>query len=427
VHFSCKVGALVALGWASPALAAEPVRLRDLIASALANNPELQAAQRRYEAARQRPAQARGLPDPMLSVGYASNGSPLPGGQLGSNPTSNIGFMVSQEIPFPGKRKLRGEIAGKDADAEFQQYQTLALNVRSRVIQAFHRLHHTYAALEILERGKDLLTQAIRVSEARYSAGKTTQPEIFKAQMQLSMLETRVIRMRQDRQTVEAELNSLLARQPGSVVTEPVEEEWNRLALSLDELLERAAGATPELIRDRKMIERGELSVNLARKEFHPDYTVSAGYFNQGAMSPMYQVKVDIPIRLHTEQKQRPALNEQVDRLAEARRNYEAGGQNLQFRVREAYAAADTAWRLRQLYVDTILPQSQLTVDSSLTAYQTGRGDLLAVLGNLSTKIDVEEQLHDQQLNYALAVARLEELTGIELTGMAATKREIGK
>ena len=422
MRFSCNAVALVALVCASLARSAEPSLLRDLISSALANNPEVQAAQKRYEAARQRPSQQRSLPDPMLSVGYSSNGTPLPGGQLGSNPTSNIGFMVSQEIPYPGKRKLRGDIAAKDADAEFQQYQATALNVRSRVIQAFHRLHHTYAALAILARGKELLTQTIRVSEARYSAGKTTQPEIFKAQVQLSMLEARIIRMRQDQQTAEAELNSLLALQPGSPVGEPVDEEPAMLSVPLEELLAKSADATPQLIRDRKLIERSELSVNLARKEFHADYTVSAGYFNQGSMSPMYQVKVDIPIRLHAEQRQRPALNEQVDRLAEARRNFEAGGQNLQFRVREAYASAETAWRLRELYSDTILPQSQLTVDSSLTAYQTGAGDLIAVLNNLSTKIDVEEQLHEQNLNYALALARLEELTGIALTGTELTK-----
>lgn len=411
----CKTMAFAALASASLGKCAEPLRLPELIAEALASNPEIKAAQKRYEAMRQRPSQARSLPDPMLSVGYASNGTPLPGGQLGSNPTSNIGFTVSQEIPYPGKRKLRGDIALKDADAEFQQYQALALNVRSRVLQAFHRLHHAHAALAILAQGKLVLTQMIRVSEARYSSGKTTQQEIFKTHVQLSLLETRIIRMRQDQQIAEAELNSLLDRLPGSLLGEPVEAQPSMLSLTLEDLLARAANLTPALVRDQKLIERSELSVNLARKEFHPDYTISAGYFNQGAMSPMYQVRLDIPIRLHAEQKQRPALNEQVDRLLEARRNFEAGEQNLHFRVREAYSAADTAWRLRQLYLDTILPQSQLTVDSSINAYQTGAGDLIAVLNNLSTKVDVEEQFHEQELNYALALARLEELTGMEL------------
>lgn len=417
MSFTSHAAALAVLAWASSGQAEEPLRLPDLIAEALGNNPEIRAAQKSYEAARQRPLRESSLPDPVLSLGYASNGGPLPGQQLGSNPTSNIGFMVSQEFPYPGKRKLRGDIASKDAEAEFWQYQAVGLNVRSRVIQAFHRLHHTYAALEILTHGKELLTEMLRVSEARYTAGRTAQQDIFKAQTQLSMMETRIIRMQQDRRAAEAEINSLLNRKPGSPVGPPDKDEARPLPITVDELLARAANSSPELERRQKTIARDELSVNLARKEFHPDYTVAAGYFNQGSMSPMYQVKVDIPLRLHAEQRQRPALNEQVDLLAGARRSFEAAGQSLQFRVREAFIAAETAWRLMQLYTDTILPQSQLTVDSSLLAYQTGSTDLVAVLNNLTTRVDVDEQLHEQELTYALALARLEEMTGVDLSG----------
>ena len=414
--------ACAVLIWAASGRAAEPARLADLIAEALANNPEILAAQKNYEAARQRPSRESSLPDPTLSMGYASNGGPLPGQQLGKNPTSNIGFTVSQEIPYPGKRKLRGEIAAKEAEAEFWQYEAVQLTVRSRLIQAFHRLHHSYAALDVLTHGKDLISEMLRVSEVRYTAGKTAQQDIFKAQTQLSMMETRIIQMEQDRRMAEAEINSLLNRKPGSPLEEPAEEAARPLPMTLDEVLAKAAGAAPELERRQKMIARNELSVNLARKDFHPDYTVSAGYFNQGAMSPMYQVRVDIPLRLHEERTQRPALNERVDLLAGARRDFEAAEQSLQFRVRQAWVEAETAWRLMSLYTDTILPQSQLTVDSSLLAYQTGSTDFVAVLNNLVTRVDVEEQLHEQGLNYVLAVARLEEITGVELTAAEGSK-----
>jgi outer membrane protein, heavy metal efflux system len=415
VRFTRNTAALAVLAWALPAHAAEPLHVQDLVAEALANNPEVLAAQKRYEAARQRPSRESSLPDPILSLGYASNGTPLPGGQLGSNPTSNIGFMVSQEIPYAGKRRLRGDIAAKEAEAEFWQYQATQLSVRSRVTQAFHRLHHAYASLEILNEGKEVLTQMIRISEARYTAGRTSQQDIFKAQIQLSMMETRIIRMRQDQHTTEAEINSLLNRRPGSPLAEPADSEAEPLPRTVDELLAKAATTSPELTGKLKDIARDELSVNLARKDFHSDYTVSAGYFNQGSMSPMYQVRVDIPLRLHTDKKQRPALNEQVDLLAGARRSFEAAEQTLQFRVREAYLTAETAWRLMKLYEDTILPQSQLTVDSSLAAYQTGAADFVAVLNNLTTKVDVEEQLHEQEMNYLVARAKLEEMTGVEL------------
>jgi outer membrane protein TolC len=134
-----------------------------------------------------------------------------------------------------------------------------------------------------------------------------------------------------------------------------------------------------------------------------------------GGMSPMYEFKLELPLRLHADRKQRPALAEQVYRLSESRRDYEAAGQNLEFRVRETYAAAQTAWRLMKLYEDTILPQSSLTIESSLASYETGATDFLSVLTNVMTRVESQERYHEQKALYGAACARLEELTGAAL------------
>jgi cobalt-zinc-cadmium efflux system outer membrane protein len=223
----------------------QAAQLNDFVAAALARNPEILAAQKRYEAARLRPAQERSLPDPRLSLGYASSGGPLPGQGLGAQPTSNIGLTVSQEIPYPGKLKLRGDIASKEAGAEFQQYLAVQWNVRSRVIQAYHRLHHSYAMVEILADGKEQLTRILRVSELRYSTGKTPQQDILKAQTQLSILETRIIQMLQERRTAEAELNALANLPPGSEVGAPEDSDTPPLTLTVEELLSRAPEPPP--------------------------------------------------------------------------------------------------------------------------------------------------------------------------------------
>ena len=398
-----------------------------LIREALAANPEILAAQKKYEAARQLPARDSSLPDPTLSLGYASSGGPLPGQGLGAQPTSNIGFMVSQEIPYPGKRKLRGDIASKEADADFQQYLAVELNVRSRVTQAFHRLHHAYAVLDILSDGKNLLTEVIRVSEARYSVGKAAQQDVLRAQMQLSILESRIVEKQQDRDTAAAELDALLNRKAGAPLGVPEEAEPTALPWTLDELLAKAAAASPELRRAQDAIQRNELAVNLARKDFHSDYTLSAGYFNMGGMPPMYQVRVDIPIQLHRGQKQRSALDQQTHLLGESRYEFEAADQDVRYRLREAYLAAQTAFRLMKLYQDTILPQSSLTIEASLPSYQTGDTDFLSVLTNVVTRIDTEERYHEQRMAYQVAVARLEELTATTLAVGGDVKTSSGE
>ena len=67
---------LVVTGFAVPSFASEPrLSLRDLIREALRNNPEVIAAQKGYEAARQRPTQESSLPDPTVRQHIRSAGT----------------------------------------------------------------------------------------------------------------------------------------------------------------------------------------------------------------------------------------------------------------------------------------------------------------------------------------------------------------
>lgn len=411
-----KLVSLLLLAASAGAQQQGEIRLEALVAEALRSNPEVLAAQKRYEAARQRPTQESSLPDPMFSLSYNSVGKPWPLAGLGTQPVANAGFMLSQEFPAPGKRQLRGEIAGREADAEFQNYRIVRLSVTSRLTQAYHRLHHAYVMKDILGRDRDLLRQFLRISEVRYSVGKTAQQDIFRAQTQLSILETRIEQAEQERRSREAELNSLLNRAPDSGLARPADVEPQPLKVPLNDLMSRIRQSAPMLQREQKMVERTELAVNLARKDYYPDYTVSGGYFNMGSMGSMYMGRVDFKLPGYFWRKQRAGVAEQVDNLSQTRHNYEAANQMLSFRVKDDYLMADTAFRLMQMYSNTVIPQSSLALQSSLSSYQTGAVDFLTVLTNFTTMLDYELNYHEQMQSYFLALARLEEMTGLDPT-----------
>jgi len=389
--------------------------LAPLLEEARANNREILAAQKRLEAARQRPVQSSALPEPVLSLGYTSNGSPRPVAGLGAEPTSNAGVSVSQEFPFPGKRKLRGEIAGREAAAELEQYRSVERSVLSRLRQGYHRLHHGYAAIEILERNRDLLVRFIRIAEVRYAVGRAAQQDVLKAQTQLAILETRILKMDQDKQSAEAEVNTLLDRPPGSPLARPADIAPGELKVTLGDLYARARRDAPLLRREQRMIEGAELAVNLARKDFYPDYTVSAGYFNQGRLADMYQFRVDFRLPSWYWGKQRSAVAEKAAQLQEARRNYEAANQFLNFKLKDDYLAAQTSFRLMEMYSKTVVPQAALALESSIPGYETGAVDFLSLLTNFITVVEYELNYHEEMLNFHLALARLEERTGLAL------------
>lgn len=403
------------------------LKLDDLIAEALSKNPEIIAARKKLEAARQRPAQASSLPDPMFSAGYASVGGPLPGQGLGSDPVANIGFMVSQQFYAPGKRKLRGAIALKEASEVEQDYYAAQLSVATRVKSAYHGLYHTHEKLGILERTRALLERMMKVTEARYAVAKAAQQDILKAQTQLTLLEAQVEKAQLELRSRQAELNVLLVRPIESPLGDIPTQEARESIVSLDELYAQAREFSPVLLRKQRGVERTELALNLAKKDGAIDYTISAGYANMGRMKEtmgmetvtrwgnMYEARVDINLPFFTRKRQRAAVAEQAHTLDQARRDYQATGNQLLFKIKDDYLQSATSWRLVRMYSTTLIPQAALTLESSLPAYETGQVDFLTLLTNLMAVLEYEMSYHEELLNYHLALIRLEESTGLEL------------
>ncbi|MGB9606854.1 MAG: TolC family protein, partial [Bryobacteraceae bacterium] len=206
---------------AADAASPPATRLADLIAEALHRHPKVQLALQRYQSARQRMAQEGALPDPVLSVGYASVGRPYPLAGLGAQPMANAGLMFMQEFPAPGKRRLRAALAYQEAEALYQQYQAVRLQLVARLKQAYYRLAYAHAAAGVLERYRKLLEEMLESSEARYRAGLAPQADVFKLQTEMTLLEARLARLEQERAIQEAEIQQILARPAGAGIGAP--------------------------------------------------------------------------------------------------------------------------------------------------------------------------------------------------------------
>ncbi len=396
-------------------LSATAQSLKDLVREALGNSPEVAAARKRVEAARQRPSQASSLPDPMISPGWQSNKYPWPGAGLGMQPTANIGLMVTQEVPFPGKRKLAGDMAEREAGAEWQAYQQVQLSLVSRVKQAYYKRSFAAAALEVLDRNIALLKKLQTLTELRYSVGKAAQQDVLKTQTQVTILEAKRIQLQRETAAREAELISLSNRRPGDRLEPGDPLARVELKSTLEDLFAAAKENSPMLRRDEKMIQRAEIAVNMAKKEYYPDFAVNGGVYSMGAMAPMYMFRADFRIPLYYFRKQRAGVAEKAHSLVEQRRMYEADAQSLVFRIKDDYLMAQASAQLATLYEKEVIPLAGLTLESSLAGYESGAVTFLDVMMNLITVVEYGMNYLEELQNAHLALARIEEMTGKEL------------
>jgi outer membrane protein, heavy metal efflux system len=390
------------------------ISLDSLVAQMLSNNPDLQAARKRWEAAQKRPAQEHALPDPTLRLGWAGAGAPYPGAGLGTESAANIGIEISQLFPFPGKRALKGSIANQAARAESFSFQGTERNLVSRLKASFYELQFIYGALDILTRDKILLERLAKVVENRYSVGEATQQDLIKSQVEISVLEIRKLEFERRKQSAGAEINSLLNREMDVPLGRPQPPGDIPALPSFESMQSSAMVASPALRAQRATIDGRRLSLDLSRREYYPDFEVMGGYFNMGSMKDMYEFRVQMNIPIFFGHKQRLGVEEAGVRLGESQKEYRAQERMLSLRIKDQHLTAENSRRLMDLYSKLIIPQASLALESSLASYGTGKVDFLSVLSNFSTILENEINYCENRTRYLQALANLQELAGQE-------------
>jgi outer membrane protein TolC len=287
---------------------------------------------------------------------------------------------------------------------------------------AFHELRFIYEALDILRRNQSVLQRLAKVAEARYSVGRAMQQDLIKSQVEISILENRLIPLEQRKASITAEIVALLNRQPGSDLGRPEAALPVPDLPPLEVLQARAGQASPMLRSQQAVIDGKQLGVQMARKEYYPDFDVMAGYYNMGRLKDMWEMKVQVNVPIYFWRKQRYGLEESTLRLVEAQRTYRSTEQMLAFRIRDRFQIADASRKLMDLYSKRIVPQSQFALESSLASYETGAVDFLTVLSNFNTILEYEMNYYEQQAEYLKALSSLEELVAqsLEKPGMVA-------
>jgi outer membrane protein, heavy metal efflux system len=395
-------------------LAAEdgPLGPRELVSELLQRNPEIQAARSRFDAATKRPSQAGTLPEPTATYSNFSVGHPF--SRLNGSEFSYHGFSVSQELPFPGKLALASEEAKREADSEREKYQSVILDVTSRLKVAYYEWLAVNKAIELTKKNGDLLSRFEEIARNRYKVGKGLQQDVLKAQLEVSSLEQQLAMLDEKRQRAEAEIASLLAEQ-SIALRAPADIQPTAFTTSLEELL-KATNDSPRVRGEQKMVDARAVGINRSLKDFRPDFGASFQWMRTGTNFPdYYMATVEVKIPIYYARKQRYALEESYARLNEAKQNYRTAQQQAIYGVKDQYLSIQSSERILNLYKTTLLPQAQLTVDSSASAYAVGNIDFLTLLSNLTNLISLERQYYDELARHEEAIARLEPVVGREL------------
>lgn len=389
--------------------------LDDVIREALEKSPEAQSALHAIQALRLRVPQVKALPDPMVSVGWVGN--PAPFDVMKGDNSSYRGVTVSEQFPAPGKLKLRGEFASKEADAAQADYEAIRRRVSVEVKTAYYEYFYYDQAKQTTERNKELLDKLSKIAEARYRVGKAMQVDVLRSQVEISLLIEKLTMLEQQRATAQARLNVFMVRAPESPLPPATEVKPATMRYSLDELYALALANDTTILRSKAMVEEGRIGIALAQREYRPDMGVSYMYQQRSALPDMNGVTFSVNIPVFYKAKQRQGVAEATETLLATEKMRDNRLNEIKFELKQQYLSAKASERLLTLYSKGIVPQSSLALESSMASYQVGSVDFLSLLANFTTLLNYETEYYRQLADYQSAVAQIEALTGMDVTG----------
>jgi outer membrane protein TolC len=394
--------------------AGTPISLRELVHEAEQKNPQIAAAYHGWQASRSVSKQASAFPETQVSVQQFSVGSPRPFAGYSNSDFAYIGFGVSQDIPYPGKRQLRARVAEHEADSMEAQIDSVRRTVVGNLKMVYFRLAYIQQTLGVLQRSDALLTQVQEASESRYRVGQGNQQDVLKAQLQHTKILQEVAHHHQEEGLLEAQIKQVLGRPQESpeVIAETLV--IRAFPYTAAELLQHAREQNPDVRAKQASTRQQQSQVELARKNFRPDFNVQYTYEHTGSQTRDYYMAT-FGIRLPNRGRQKAELAEAQENQERARQELDAESQRVLSEVQQQYVRARTSEERLKIYSDGLIPQSEATFQSALSAYQSNRQDFESLLSGFLDVLNLDLEYRGELVEHESALTELERLTGVDL------------
>jgi outer membrane protein TolC len=393
-----------------------------LVAAALANNPELKSSRARWQMFASKEQQAGALEDPMLMFKLQNMlvREPL---VFNKDPQSAKVIGITQQLPFWGKRAIRQEIAQYEADSYKWTIEERKLELTRMVKEIYYQIWAVDKGMAIVDKNLQILTDFVTTAESKYSVGQGVQQDIYKAGVEKSRMLDMQINLRQQRQSLVANLNYLLYR-PGTTPMGTIADfTLPQLAYSAEQLNQLALEKRPQIKSLLSLTNKGEASHRLAQKEFYPDFNLSFEYMikekvaTEMVSDPGYDMfTVGVTFNLPFQQGRRRAmLAESTSETTMASEELHALKNTISFTINDTLAQLDRRRKLVELYRGGIIPQAEQSLESAIISYRVNKVDFLTLLDGRMSLFNFERELYESQAEYMMKLAQLEAVVGMEL------------
>jgi cobalt-zinc-cadmium efflux system outer membrane protein len=394
--------------------ASTPTPLSQLLSEAQANNPQLSAADHEAQAARQMAPQTTTLPDPKFTYQQLSVGSPKPFAGYTNSDFAYIGIGASQELPYPGKLRLRGQVADRDADTKQAEIGVIGASIADGVKADYLQLAYLQQTLGILRQNEAVVDQLIQDATAHYQVGQGMQQDVLEAQVNRTKIVREITMHHEQMGQVQAHLKGLLNRDQATpdIVTDDLSE--TLLKLSASELLALVQKNNPQIQVDASAIQKQDAQVASAKREGKPDFEVGYMYQNTDRKYRDYYM-LTFDVRFPRRKRVNAEIAEAQEKRIASQKTLDAHLQQQLSQVQLLYVQASSDEEQLKEYREGLIPQSDAAYRATLSGYASNKDQFTHVLSYFTDLLNLKLDYAQTLLDHETALAHLESLTGASL------------
>ncbi len=391
---------------------------------ALQANPEIRLAVRKVSTAEAHIPGAGALEDPSLMF----RGWQVPLSQPWNYNAAMNMFMVGQNLPGPGKRGLRSQIANDGVTIAKAELEAKRREISAGVRKAFYDLLRNADELKIHDEQVAIARQGLEAARIKYSVGKVPQQDVLKSQVALSKLIEHLVMLEQDADLGRTTLNTLLGRNPELPIEVAGQYTLPRELPSISQLEELALKSRPMLTARSAAITQAQDQLKLAKKGYTPDFSASAGYMLMPSGSTFrnnYMIEGSMTLPWLNHRKHNAEISEAQSVVSEQEADFEAARLMVFGQIQDALVRARASRKLVDLYKETLRPQTEAALRSTVIAYENDRTDILNLLDSQNTTLDVDSSYFRAAAEFEQHMAELELAVGSPIRSAETAAAEV--
>jgi len=381
---------------------------------ALKDDPIINKLSAQSQALNDRAIVAGELPDPKFKLGLTS--LPIDSFSVDQEPMTQLQAGVNQMLPRGKTRDYQRQQNLSLADVKQAEQANQSLTILKSVRENFLETYYQVQANQIIQQSRQSFAWVLKNTEMHYAIGHKNQQDVVRAQLELSRLDDRQADISMRENMVRAQLSEWLEQ----AAYQPIDSDFPSLPSPDTQATIKSHLAEHPLIHaEDAQIDVAQIMVNINEEHYKPAYGFDITYSKRFGHNPNGELRADflsamvtIELPLFPDKRQDKQLSSSKQQLLASQYTRTDKLRTLSTLVDKTYTQWQGLAERYHLYQDKLLPESELNVNTSLTAYQAGVTDFSTIIRAQLVRLELQLQALRIQVDKAKAQATLLYLSG---------------